>query len=462
MLKKKQKSLVSVYDNSNDGEQQLQAIRSLSLPLVGILGRNQRTEAFRKRLLLSGFPEPILCDVATTDPNPNEKITYVSHDMFYQSSPAVILLTDNRCTHFEHLLHQQRDYLIIDVREIVYDYFSRESSPSVTPVAGLSRAFGNLSDWEIEHGTQRVAVAVEQTSPLNVVQFIHQLQCFPRGIYFVDQYSYGNDQIKSFRHCLFPMLSTIIVFSLCTILSIMEYSYHSQFIYRQASSISAATSLTLLAILLLIRPKLELLEFFYSLIGKKQKTKRECRWNRSVHLLIWVYLENPLSRRVFIQRWLQSRRYLAWYSLAFGFLHLVFLIFTKTDRNVLSPVWGVMLGMISLILLFVLSFVFFPWISERLLWREYRLLTSYLGPSCLLIGFIHVFIHWQHGYAVREHKCFNLKFFSMILPLLVLILRFIMYGLISPSRKLVRWIQQRQVKKPSSSVPEKDPSLLLS
>jgi hypothetical protein len=164
---------------------------------------------------------------------------------------------------------------------------------------------------------------------------------------------------------------------------------------------------------------------------------------------------------VFIRRWLQSRRYLAWYSLAFGLLHLVFLILAKADRDVLSPVWGVMLGMISLILLFALSFVFFPWISERLLWHEYHLLTSYLGPSCLLMGFIHVFIHWRHGYVVREQTCFNLKFFSMILPLFVLILRFVMYGLIGSSLKLVRWIRQRQVKKTSSSVPEKEPSLLL-
>jgi len=101
-------------------------------------------------------------------------------------------------------------------------------------------------------------------------------------------------------------------------------------------------------------------------------------------------------------------------------------------------------GLFTLILLCILSFVYFPWISERLLWREYQLLTSYLGPFCLLIAFIHVFIHWKSEYYdLYEKDLFRLKFLSMILPFIVLLLRFIIYGIIHP---IVKWIENRQRK----------------
>jgi len=69
--------------------------------------------------------------------------------------------------------------------------------------------------------------------------------------------------MKSFRNCLFPFISTIIIFSLCFLFSIIEYqnnhtNYHqTDIFYRQASSITAATSLTLLSLLFLIRPLIE-------------------------------------------------------------------------------------------------------------------------------------------------------------------------------------------------------------
>jgi len=46
--------------------------------------------------------------------------------------------------------------------------------------------------------------------------------------------------------------------------------YNSVLIYRQASSITASTSITLLALLFLIRPIFELIEFIYSKILKNQ------------------------------------------------------------------------------------------------------------------------------------------------------------------------------------------------
>jgi hypothetical protein len=46
--------------------------------------------------------------------------------------------------------------------------------------------------------------------------------------------------------------------------------YNSILIYRQASSITASTSITLLALLFIIRPIFELIEFIYSIIFKNQ------------------------------------------------------------------------------------------------------------------------------------------------------------------------------------------------
>ena len=378
----KKKSLVSVYDNSTDGEQQ-QQINENTLPLIAILGRNQRSKAFTKRLVLSGFPRPILLDIN-------------SPETFYQS-PSIIVITDNLTNNVEYLFNKQQ--LVIDARELTTNY--------LIPIPESYQGFGNLSNWEIENGTERVCVAIEQSSPLSLIKFIHNLNCFPRGITFLDQYSYNKLSRKSFQNCLFPFLSTIIIFSLCFILSIIE----DKNIYRQASSITASTSITLLSLLYLIRPILELIEIIF-------KKKEE------------------VSQLIFVQRWIQSRRYLAWYSLSFAILHIIFILFASEKPNH-TTFYPILFGLFTLILLCILSFVYFPWISEYLLWNEYHLLTSYLGPFCLLIGFIHTFIHWKYSYFYSYQKYFfQLKFFSMILPFIVLFLRFIIDGIIHPIMKL--------------------------
>jgi len=197
--------------------------------------------------------------------------------------------------------------------------------------------------------------------------------------------------------------------------------YKTEVIYRQASSITAATSITLFSLLFLITPLVELMEFILQKLNKKE--------------------ENIISRWKFIQRWLKSRRYLSWYSLSFAFFHIIFLAISKNNFNQKILFYPVFFGLITLILLCILSFVYFPWISERLLWREYHLLTSYLGPFGLLIGFIHIFIHWKYDYYhyYTNDKClFQLKFLSMFLPFIVLLLRFIIHGLINPINKLIQ------------------------
>jgi hypothetical protein len=53
----------------------------------------------------------------------------------------------------------------------------------------------------------------------------------------------------------------------------IEYNYdisNAVLIYRQASSITASTSITLLALLFLIRPVIEFIEFLSSMILKKE------------------------------------------------------------------------------------------------------------------------------------------------------------------------------------------------
>ncbi|CAF1239620.1 unnamed protein product [Rotaria sp. Silwood1] len=449
-ITKKPESLISVYDNSNDGEQQLkQQINQNSLPLIGILGHNQRSQAFFKRLLLSNFPKPILYDRNIDEIDLNEKSNYVSYETFCKQSPSIILITDNQINNIEDILNDSnnKQQLIIDARELISKYFSKNSSHLLIPIIKSYRAFGNLSNWEIENGTQRIGVAIEQGSPLNLIKFIHDLKCFSRGIYFLDQYSYNSEQIKSFHNCLFPLVSTIIIFTICFILSIIEQThkqayYHSNLTYYQASSITGATSITLLSLLFFIRPMLELIDFIYSFILKKQNKK------------------NIVPHLTFVQRWFQSRRYIAWYSLIFAFLHLIFLLFSKNDFNQHIFFLPIFFGLFTLILLCILSFVYFPWISERLLWREYHLLTAYLGPFCLLIAFIHVYISWKYDYYSHHQYLFNLKFFSMFLPLIVLVLSFIIYGIIHPIIKLIQWNRTRPRKNKTSTIITKDTSLL--
>ncbi|CAF1110353.1 unnamed protein product [Adineta steineri] len=413
-----QKSLISVYDNNPQ-----QHTTNNSYSLVGIIGRNKRSEAFRKRLLLSGFPKPILCDINSM--NEINSTNYVSYEIFYELSPSIILITDNLTTNFEDLFPQDKQQLVIDTREIFSNYFSKKSYVALPTIPGSYRAFGNLSNWEIENGTQRIGVAIEQHSPLNLIKFINDLNCFTHGIYFLDKYSYNNERIKVFRNCLFPLISTIIIFTLYFILSMIECNheiYNAVLIYRQASSITASTSITLLAFLFLIRPLLEFIEFTYSKTFKIHNLDKN------------VVLNLPI-----IQHWLQSRRYLVWYSLSFALLHIIFLIFAKIDFDSKLLVNGFFFGIFTLILLSILSYVHFPWISERLLWNEYYLLTSYLGPFCLLIAFIHVVLHWKSNLNSS-----NLTFLSLILSLLVLTLRFLIYGILHPIIKLIHWLDNRQ------------------
>ncbi len=363
-------------------------------------------------------------------------MNYVSSETFLHQSPSIILITENFTQNFEYFFNLNKQQLIVDVREIK---FSNQSSHSLLLIPECYQAFGNLSNWEIENGTQRVAVAIEQSSPINLIKFIHQLNCYSRGIYFLDQYTYNNEQIKSFRHCLFPFISTIVIFTLCFILSLIEYrnTYYSRIdsLYRQASSITGTTSLTLLSLLFLIRPLVESIEYLSIKFNKKR--------------IFWEFL----------QRWLQSRRYFAWYSLAFACLHILFYLISKNDFNQKLFFLPGFFGVITLIILTILSFVYFPWISERLLWREYRLLTSYFGPFGLLIAFIHVFIHWKYYYYyhTNEKQLFTLKFLSMFLPFIVLIVRIMIYGIIYPIKRL---IHTRQKKAKTSIETKKDAALL--
>jgi len=153
---------------------------------------------------------------------------------------------------------------------------------------------------------------------------------------------------------------------------------------------------------------------------------------------ILFYLETIISNLKFIQHWLQSRDYLSWYSLLFALLHLILIIFSKIDFNSKLLIYGFFFGIFTLIFLSILSYIHFPWISERLLWNEYRFLISYLGPFCLFLAFIHNYFYWK-----SQSPTYNLKLFSMILPLFVLIIRFIIYGIIHP----IQWVKNRQLKK---------------
>lgn len=247
-ITQKPKSLISIYDNNPQQNHSS----------IGIIGRNKRSQAFIKRLILSGFTKPILCDINSTNDS-----DYLSYETFYEYSPTIILITENLTSNFYDLFPQNRQQLIIDTREVVSKTFSL--------IPGSYQAFGNLSDWEIENGTERIGVAVEQSSPLNLIKFIYDLKCFSRGIIFFDQFSYNNQQRKSFENCLFPFISTLIIFSICFILSLIEHhttNFNAMGIYRRASSITASTSITLLGLIYLIKPLLKLIEFLSSIITR--------------------------------------------------------------------------------------------------------------------------------------------------------------------------------------------------
>jgi len=425
----KPKSLISIYDNSTDGEQQ---INQNSLPLVGILGSNRRCQAFRKRLQLSGFPTVIQCDINS---HQIDQTNYISFEQFLHQSPSIILITEYFQKNLDDFYSLPKQPLIIDVRQI---NFTTKSSHLLLSIPDCYQAFGNLSDWEIENGTDRARVSIEQLSPINLIRFIENLNCFSRGIEFIDQYTYNHKQTKPFHNCLFPFLLTTIVLCLSILFSLIEYRNHKTrtYFYRQASSIAASTSITLLSFLFLLRPLIEIVNFFYQKFRPHQ------------HVLV---------HSKFLQNSLQSRHYLAWYSISFACIHLIFLAFTKNIFNDNIYFYPVLLGLIALVLLSILSFVFFPWISERLQWREYHLLTSHVGSFSLVFAFLHVFFHWKYDYYyyyyhnINEQKdLFQLKFLSIFLPIIVLLTRFILYGILRPIHKIA--VNQPQKSREQKSI----------
>ena len=134
------KSLISIYDNSSQIDTRLS---------IGILGQNQRSQAFVQRLNRSGLGTPILCDRT-----------------FDFSSLNILLITEY-VHDFNFATDQQ---LFIDVREI-------DPSQEFLSIPGTYRACGNLSNREIEYGTDRTRIFIEQNSPMKLIQFISDLKC---------------------------------------------------------------------------------------------------------------------------------------------------------------------------------------------------------------------------------------------------------------------------------------------
>lgn len=157
------------------------------------------------------------------------------------------------------------------------------------------------------------------------------------------------------------------------------------------------------------------------------------------------YLECFASKLAFLQHCLQLRHYLVWYSLVFALLHVLLIIFSKMDFNSKLFTYGIIFGIITSILLCIVSYSHFPWISERLLWSEYHFLTSYIGIFCLIVGFFHIFLHWKFN-----SDSFYLKLISMILLSIVLLLHLTIYGIISPILQFTQCIKTRSIE--SSSV----------
>ena len=156
---------ISIYDNSMETKE------NPLVPFIGILGGNARARAFEKRILASGYSNPILCDEHW-----KEKPNYVSWETFEKFAPTIILVTARLPFRFEEALTRFRSpMLLIDARET--------SDEKNSPITGAFRAFANLSNWEIEHGTHRVAVAIDAHSPDVLLEFIAELRCFPRGLH---------------------------------------------------------------------------------------------------------------------------------------------------------------------------------------------------------------------------------------------------------------------------------------
>lgn len=334
------KSLISIYDNSSQIDTRLS---------IGILGQNQRSQAFVQRLNRSGLGTPILCDRT-----------------FDFSSLNILLITEY-VHDFNFATDQQ---LFIDVREI-------DPSQEFLSIPGTYRACGNLSNREIEYGTDRTRIFIEQNSPMKLIQFISDLKCSSRGVIQLDFYTYKTHQIKSFHVCLLSFIVSLIFFILFLCISLFRQQKIS--IYRRTSSIMALTSIHLLALVYFIRPMIELTEWILS------KHRENYPW---------------------LLKCLQSRRYLCWYSLMFACLHIVFLIFSR----IIFDFTRVSIGLLSLLCLLTISIVYFPQISESLLWKHYHYLVSYFGTLTLFICIIH-----QQ----------NLRLLTLVFPVFVLMFRLI-------------------------------------
>lgn len=403
------KSLVSVYDNNPQQH-------NTSNLFVGILGRNARSMAFTTRLIYSGFSRPILCDIHTREIDPNDHSGYISWESFAQFSPNIVLITENFIGNFEDFFSRNKQQLIVDTRQIVCN-----ESSKIIP--GAFRAFGNLSDEEIINGTERTGVTVEQFSPSNLIKFIYDLKCFPRGILLLDQYSYSNHSNRSlFNNCFFPSISTLLIFVFYTSLSFIEYHPNrSSTILRQTNSILALTSITLLALVFLIKPLMEFIQWIHLIITKKGKLTID-------KILILVFLESSMLNIKFLQQWYHSRCYLFWYSFSFALLHLFFILLIKFDLNSSLSIIAFFFGLLTMICSIILTFIYSPWINERLLWKEYYLLRDYLGPLCLLFVLIHLYLYWY-----MQLTLINLKFLALLLVLIVLILQIVL--------RTIQWIK---------------------
>ncbi|CAF0890198.1 unnamed protein product [Didymodactylos carnosus] len=459
-----QKSLISVYDNSNDER------------TIGIIGhRSKRSIAFAKRLVSYGFT-PVLTDAIGSTTSIESEITdnirYVPNTTFRQSTqntPIIIIteqphgdiqyLTDGKLV-IESIVPESNNRFLFNKKHL-----EQQSSLTKTffinqsRTTSMVRAFGNLSAWEIEHDTtQRVPVYIQQhfdISPTTIprlLKFIHELHFHDTRV--MNEYDYNNVLKKrTFQGCLFPLLTTLLVFIVALLVAIIrcsgyeetrDFSYcsnnHSS-IFRRASSVTGATSLILLVILYLIRPILELIDFLsYHLHAKSNKTITTKQNNQLTTILKGFNYFN------FVQRWLHSRRYLTWYSVTFALLHILFLTFSQEqfslNRWQLSSFF---IGIITLILLIILTIVYLPWINERLLSNEWRIIVSYVGSLTLLLGFIHVLLLLVKQWNSYE-SLFNLTFISLLLSLCVVIVRLIVYAIIYPLLKTIDWLKRRRNK----------------
>lgn len=374
------KSLVSVYDNNPPQES------SSRIMSIGILGRNIRSSAFASRLILSGFSRPFLCDLNAPQIDPDDQSGYISYESFYQISPSIVLITDNLNGNFEDFFPSNRQQLIIDTRES----HSRD-------IPGACRAFGNLSDEEILHGTQRVPVAVEQFSPSNVIKFIYDLKCFPRGILLIDHYSYQYQSYRPFRNCSLPFLATLFLLILFILLSLIDTS---STVLRTTSSITALTSVTLLALVFLIQPVIQFIR--------------------------WIYSDSSNFSLKYLEKCLHCRVYFLWYSLSLALIHLLVVLCLKLDLNSSIFIGAFFFGLLTLMMLIILSLITSSWISERLLWKEYHFLLDYLGPLSLLFAGIHLYIYWY-----VQNSFLNRQFLVLIFSMFVLIF----YGII----RVIQW-----------------------